>query len=214
MKRHRPRPASRAPSGRRRAPGSRARPRATRLRGRCGRDPTMPTVWSPISPRTVPPTIGLQDHDPSRNDVAMSNRRWRQASIIMIANSPSAGSWPYALHSVTPLGSAATSMPSVPASGTCSKRNFGAAGNPLRQAPVCNTSASASAGSRLCRFVVIKDFGTDVGSDEFNDWPSLRGGECTQEQRFHWRLILQRRQVRVVITRPHTYPATHGEICP
>jgi hypothetical protein len=34
-----------------------------------------------------------QDHDPSRNDVAISNRRWRQASIIMIANSPSAGSW-------------------------------------------------------------------------------------------------------------------------
>jgi len=31
-------------------------------------------------------------HDPSRNDVAMSNKRWRQASIIMIANSPSAGS--------------------------------------------------------------------------------------------------------------------------
>ena len=41
-------------------------------------------------------------HDPSRNDVAMSNRRWRQASIIMIANSPRAGSWPYALHRVTP----------------------------------------------------------------------------------------------------------------
>jgi hypothetical protein len=39
-------------------------------------------------PRTAPPTIGLQDHDPSRNDIAMSNRRWRQAGIIMIANSP------------------------------------------------------------------------------------------------------------------------------
>src|SRR5271168_748528 len=98
-------------------------------------------------PRTAPPTIGLQDHDPSRNDVAMSNRRWRQASIIMIANSPRAGSWPYALHRVTPLGSEETSMPSVPASGTCSKRNFGAAGNPLRQAPVSRTSASASAAS-------------------------------------------------------------------
>ncbi len=92
-----------------------------------------------------PPTIGLQDHDPSRNDVAMSNRRWRQGSIIMIANSPSAGSWPYALHRVPPLGSEETSMPSVPASGTCSKRNFGAAGNPLLQAPVSSTSASASA---------------------------------------------------------------------
>src|SRR6266850_578827 len=66
--------------------------------------PTTPTVWPPVSPRTAPPTIGLQDHDPSRDDVAMSNRRWRQASIIMIANSPSAGSWPYALHRVTPLG--------------------------------------------------------------------------------------------------------------
>ena len=55
---------------------------------------------------------------PSRNDVAMSNKRWRQASIIMIANSPRAGSWPYALHRVTPLGSEETSMPSVPASGT------------------------------------------------------------------------------------------------
>jgi hypothetical protein len=77
--------------------------------------PTTPTVWPPISPRTAPPTIGLQHHDPSRNDVAMSNRRWRQASIIMIANSPSAGSWPYASHRVTPLGSEETSMPSVPA---------------------------------------------------------------------------------------------------
>lgn len=27
----------------------------------------------------------------TRNDVAMSNRRWRQTSIIMIAKSPSAG---------------------------------------------------------------------------------------------------------------------------
>src|SRR6516164_1340235 len=60
---------------------------------------------------------------------------------------------------VTPLGSAETSMPSVPASGTCSKRNFGAAGNPLRQAPVSSTSASASAaaacaGSLLSRISV------------------------------------------------------------
>jgi hypothetical protein len=121
--------------------------------------PMTPTVWPPISPRTAPPTIGLQDHDPSRNDFAMSNRRWRQASIIMIANSPSAGSWPYALHRVTPLGSEETSIPSVPASGTCSKRNFGAAGNPLRQAPVSSTSASASAaaawaGSLLSRISV------------------------------------------------------------
>ena len=50
-------------------------------------------------------------------------------------------------------------MPSVPASGTCSKRNFGAAGNPLRQAPVSSTSASASAvaaraGSLLSRISV------------------------------------------------------------
>jgi hypothetical protein len=37
----------------------------------------------------------------------------------------------------------------------------------------------------------VEDFGTDVGSDEFDDWHSLRGGECTQEQRFHWRLIFQ-----------------------
>jgi hypothetical protein len=63
----------------------------------------------------------------------------------MIANSPSAGSWPYALHRVTPFGSEETSIPSVPASGTCSSRNFGAAGNPLRHAPVSTTSASASA---------------------------------------------------------------------
>ena len=52
-----------------------------------------------------------------------------------------------------------TSMPSVPASGTCSKRSFGAAGNPLRQAPVSSTSASASAaaacaGSLLSRISV------------------------------------------------------------
>ena len=44
--------------------------------------------------------------------------------------------------------------------------------------------------SRPCRFVAIEDFGTDVGGDEFNDWRSLRGGERTQEQRFHWLLIL------------------------
>jgi len=43
---------------------------------------------------------------------------------------------------------------------------------------------------RLCRFVVIKNFGTDIGSDEFDDWRSLRGGERTQKQRLHWRLIL------------------------
>ena len=51
---------------------------------------------------------------------------------------------------------------------------------------------------RLCRFIVIKDFGTDVGSDEFNDWRSLRGSERTQEQHFHCRLILWRRQIRIV----------------
>jgi hypothetical protein len=45
------------------------------------------------------------------------------------------------------VGSEETSMPSVPASGTCSKRNFGAAGNPLRQTPVSSISASASAGA-------------------------------------------------------------------
>jgi hypothetical protein len=39
--------------------------------------------------------------------------------------------------------------------------------------------------SRLCRFAVMEDFGTDVGSDEFDDWRSLRGGERTQEQCFH-----------------------------
>ena len=52
-----------------------------------------------------------------------------------------------------------TSMPSVPASGTCSKRSFGTAGNPLRQAPVSTISASASAaaacaGSLLSRISV------------------------------------------------------------
>src|SRR5271155_3406524 len=124
-------------------------------------------------PRTAPPTIGLQDHDPSRNDVAISNRRCRRASIIMIANSPSAGSWPYALHRVTPLGSEETSMPSVPASGTCSKRSFGAAGNPLRQTPVSSTSVSASAAAACAGSLLSKDLGTDVGSDELDDWRSL-----------------------------------------
>jgi hypothetical protein len=57
-------------------------------------------------------------HTLPRGTKAMSNKRWRQASIIMIANSPRAGSWPYALHRVTPLGSEETSMPSVPASGS------------------------------------------------------------------------------------------------
>src|ERR1700745_3786709 len=118
--------------------------------------PRMRRVRPPISPRTAPPTIGLQDHDPSRNDVAMSNRRWRQASIIMIANSPSAGSWPYALHRLTPLGSEETSIPSVPASGTCSKRNFGAAGNPLRQAPVSSTSASARAAAACAGWLLSR----------------------------------------------------------
>ena len=53
--------------------------------------------------------------------------------------------------------------------------------------------------SEPCRFVVLKDFGTDVGSDEFNDRRRLGGGERTQEQRFHRRLILQRRWIRLTI---------------
>jgi hypothetical protein len=65
----------------------------------------------------------------------------------------------------------------------------------LQQAQLrrCRKSASPSSGqqyirigerrSRLCRLIVIKDFGTDVGSNEFNDWRSLRGGERSQEQR-------------------------------
>jgi hypothetical protein len=44
-------------------------------------------------------------------------------------------------------------------------------------------------GSRLCRFVAVKDFGTDIGSDEFNDWRSLRSRERAQKQCFHRWLI-------------------------
>src|SRR5204863_4661501 len=61
----------------------------------------------------------------------------------------------------------------------------------------------------LRRFVVINDFGTDVGSDEFNDRRRLRAGERTQEQRFHRRIILQQQKVRVVIT-GHTRSQQHG----
>ena len=94
----------------------------------------------------------------------------------------------------------------------------------LQQAQLRRRRKTASPGSgqkhirigercgRLSRFGVVEDFGMDVGSDESDDRLSLRGGERTQEQRFHWRLILQRRQVRIVITRPHRYPATHSEI--
>ena len=146
----------------------------------------------------------------ARRDRRPDRRRRRarpQASIIMIANSPSAASWPYALHRVTPFGSEDTSMPSVPASDTCSKRNFGAAGNPLRQTPVSSTSASASAaaacaGSLLSRISVLTSAATN----------SMIGVACEaasvpRNSAFHWRLVLQRRQVRVVITGPHTYPA-------
>jgi phosphoglycerate dehydrogenase-like enzyme len=71
--------------------------------------------------------------EPARNADTASNRRWVRTSIVMIAYSAIAGSWPNTLQTVTPFGTAPVSSRSIPAATDCRRRSFGAGGNPARQ---------------------------------------------------------------------------------
>src|SRR5438270_6562615 len=90
-----------------------------------------------------PPNCGLATHEPARNAVTPSNRRWVKASIVMMTYSAIAGSWPNTLQTVTPFGTAAVSRRSSPAATDCSRRRRGAGGNEDRQ--ICPTTISACA---------------------------------------------------------------------
>src|SRR5215472_18063696 len=75
-----------------------------------------------------PPNCGLATHDPLRNAVTASNRRWVSTSIVMMTYSAIAGSWPSTLQMVTPFGTASVSRRSSPAATDCSRRRRGAGG--------------------------------------------------------------------------------------
>src|SRR5579862_3325993 len=106
----------------------------------------MPSVEPRTSPCGTPLSTQLERHEPrSRNSPAISKKRWCNASIAITMNSAIAVSWPNALHTVAPAGSAARSTRSMPVATDCTRRKRGAGGKSARHWLLTRMSASAAA---------------------------------------------------------------------
>src|SRR5215472_6950279 len=125
----------------------------------------MPTVLPKISPCGWPPPAPPPAvQGPVRKLVTISTRRCDSASIVIRQYSAIACSWPSTLQTVTPPGSAGTSIRSSPAATDCSNLRRGASGKSGFQTWLTTISASASAGIRRCVSPISKSTVGSIGS--------------------------------------------------